>query len=358
MSASAAADAKAAQRETTGVNLDEEAARLIQFQQSYQAAAKMLQVAQSVFDTLLQTAGALTRPTATLDRHRRTRPCASAPPTPSTPRLDALTRAAGRAVEAQVQLTTGKRVNRASDDPAAAARGRTRAVQVERAPTPSQRAVDASRNMMTLTEGALGEAGELLQQAREALVAAGNATYSDAERMGLAQKIAGLREQLLAVANRSDGAGSYLFGGQGASQPPFVDAPGGVQFRGDRRARSRPPARTGLPLSADGQLGLDAGAHRQRRVRDPAATSTGTAWIDAGQVTRAHRADRQHLQLQFSINAGVTTYAVLQDGTATALTDVPYTTGKAIEVDGMSVTINGRPGRTATSSRWRRRRRR
>jgi flagellar hook-associated protein 1 len=40
-----------------GVNLDEEAARLIQFQQSYQAAAKMLQVAQSLFDTLLSTAG-------------------------------------------------------------------------------------------------------------------------------------------------------------------------------------------------------------------------------------------------------------------------------------------------------------
>ena len=54
MSASAAADATAANAETTGVNLDEEAARLIQFQQSYQAAAKMLQVAQSVFDTLLQ----------------------------------------------------------------------------------------------------------------------------------------------------------------------------------------------------------------------------------------------------------------------------------------------------------------
>ena len=40
--------------EKSGVNLDEEAARLIQFQQSYQAAAKMLQVAQSLFDTLLQ----------------------------------------------------------------------------------------------------------------------------------------------------------------------------------------------------------------------------------------------------------------------------------------------------------------
>ncbi|MDP2004866.1 MAG: flagellar hook-associated protein FlgK [Rubrivivax sp.] len=40
-----------------GVNLDEEAARLIQYQQSYQAAAKVLQVAQALFDTLLQTAG-------------------------------------------------------------------------------------------------------------------------------------------------------------------------------------------------------------------------------------------------------------------------------------------------------------
>jgi flagellar hook-associated protein 1 FlgK len=57
MSQTIAADAKEAQSARSGVNLDEEAARLIQFQQSYQAAAKMLQVAQSVFDTLLQTAG-------------------------------------------------------------------------------------------------------------------------------------------------------------------------------------------------------------------------------------------------------------------------------------------------------------
>lgn len=38
----------------TGVNLDEEAANLIQYQQAYQAAAKMLQTAQAVMDTLMQ----------------------------------------------------------------------------------------------------------------------------------------------------------------------------------------------------------------------------------------------------------------------------------------------------------------
>jgi len=41
----------------SGVNLDEEAARLIQYQQAYQASAKMLQIAQNVFDNLLQGLG-------------------------------------------------------------------------------------------------------------------------------------------------------------------------------------------------------------------------------------------------------------------------------------------------------------
>jgi flagellar hook-associated protein 1 FlgK len=55
-SASVATDAQQAVTSKSGVNLDEEAARLIQFQQSYQAAAKLLQIAQSVIDTLLQAA--------------------------------------------------------------------------------------------------------------------------------------------------------------------------------------------------------------------------------------------------------------------------------------------------------------
>jgi flagellar hook-associated protein 1 FlgK len=37
----------------SGVNLDEEAARLLQFQQAYQAAGKAMQVAQTLFDTLI-----------------------------------------------------------------------------------------------------------------------------------------------------------------------------------------------------------------------------------------------------------------------------------------------------------------
>jgi flagellar hook-associated protein 1 FlgK len=52
-SAGVASAAESARANGAGVNLDEEAARLLQYQQSYQAAARVLQVAQSLFDALL-----------------------------------------------------------------------------------------------------------------------------------------------------------------------------------------------------------------------------------------------------------------------------------------------------------------
>jgi len=132
---------------------------------------------------------------------------------------------------AQEQLTTGKRVAKPSDDPVAAARAERALAEMTRADA-HQRALEASRTATQLTESALGDAGELIQQAREALMAAGNPSYTDGERRMLVQSLEGLRKQLLAVANRGDGTGNYLFGGQGTSSPPFVETPGGVAYQG------------------------------------------------------------------------------------------------------------------------------
>ena len=43
----------AAQQSLSGVNLDEEAANLIRYQQAYQASGKVLQIASTLFDTIL-----------------------------------------------------------------------------------------------------------------------------------------------------------------------------------------------------------------------------------------------------------------------------------------------------------------
>jgi len=242
---------------------------------------------------------------------------------------------------AQEQLTTGKRVNRASDDPAAAARAE-RALAAENRAVAGQRAVDASKNAMTLTESALGDATELLQQVRETMIAAGNATYTDAERKGLADKIGELRKQLVAVANRADGAGTYLFGGQGSGQAPFLDAAGGVVYRGGS-GETAVASTESLPITTNGEQIWMQSRSGNGVFDTNAVTATGTAWIDSGHVTNPSALTGSTYSIQFSVAAGVTTYSILQDGAPTAQVGMPFKPGQAIEIDGMSATIAGSP---------------
>jgi flagellar hook-associated protein 3 FlgL len=153
--------------------------------------------------------------------------------------------------QAQGRLTSGKRVQQASDDPAAAAVAE-RAMAALARHQGNQRALEASRSAMALGESALGQAGDLMLQVRDQIVAAGNGSYSDSERRVLGDSIRGLRSDLLAVANRDDGAGGALFGGQGAAGAPFVDAVGGVQWRG-AAGQSQASADGSMPLSLDGR---------------------------------------------------------------------------------------------------------
>lgn len=255
--------------------------------------------------------------------------------------IDSLQRRQQKLSEAQDRLTSGKRVLQASDDPVAAARAERAGATVSLADN-RQRALEASRNAMTLAESSLGDANDILQQIRESMVAAGNASYSDKERAGLADRIAGLRAQLLTVANRSDGGGTFLFGGQGSAQAPFLDAPAGVQYRGlTGEVGTATPER--LPLAVDGaNAWLSARSGNGVFETRPAATNTGRAVVDAGQVTDPSALTGANYTVQFSVAAGVTSYTVLKDGVAMGGAQ-PFTAGKAIEVDGMSITITGAP---------------
>lgn len=164
--------------------------------------------------------------------------------------LGNLQRRQSQLTEAQTQLTSGKRVQRASDDPTSAAVAERALARMARAEA-HNRALDASRNAMTLTETALGDAGEILQEARELLVRAGNGSLIDSDRAVIAQNIQGLRNDLLAVANRDDGSGRYLFGGQGSDTPPLRDAPGGVVYDGSSGQASGAGGDS-TPMSVDG----------------------------------------------------------------------------------------------------------
>ncbi|MGL6112181.1 MAG: flagellar hook-associated protein FlgL [Rubrivivax sp.] len=243
---------------------------------------------------------------------------------------------------AQDRLTSGKRVARASDDPAAAARVE-RALAASSRAEANQRGLEASRNAMQQAEGALGGATELMQQARELLVAAGNGSYTDAERANLGTRIRGLRDQLLSIANRGDGAGAYLFGGQGSALPPFVDGTGGVVFRG-ASGQTEVPAGELLPMTFDGAATwLDARSGNGVFVTRAASGNGPGAWIDGGRVVDPSALTGADYRVDFSVAAGVTTYSVSMNGAPTAALNRPYVSAQAIEFDGMAVSVNGTP---------------
>ena len=57
VSKSIADNLESSRTSVSGVNLDEEAAKLLQYQQAYQASAKMVQIAQTIFDSLMASVG-------------------------------------------------------------------------------------------------------------------------------------------------------------------------------------------------------------------------------------------------------------------------------------------------------------
>jgi len=265
--------------------------------------------------------------------------------------IDTLQRRQTDLSDLQTRLTSGKRVLKASDDPAAAARAE-RALAAEMRSDTSQRSVEASKVIVSQTESALGDAGELLQQIRETLVASGNASYTDRERSQLAASLKGMRQQLLSVANRSDGAGSYLFGGQGSSQPPFIDKPAGVQFSGTS-GQLQTDTDTVLPLSTDGAATwLNASTGNGVFVTSSALNSVSgseiaNATVDVGSVSdpsalfpvpdtgyRIHFSSSSTYDIEsYSLSSGLTSY----ESTGT------YQSGVAIDLHGMSVTVSGSP---------------
>lgn len=134
--------------------------------------------------------------------------------------VDGIAERQSKLMEAQQQLASGKRVSKPSDDPMAAAQAeklRSREARIEA----EQRAATHARQMLSSADGALGDATDLLQSAREVLLAAGNATASAQDRAMQAEQLRQIRGQLLAVANRGDGTGGYVFGGQGALSAPL-----------------------------------------------------------------------------------------------------------------------------------------
>ena len=161
--------------------------------------------------------------------------------------------------DAQYKVTTGKRINRLSDDPAA----------IE--PLVSMRSLKASMdqynsnlkvasNTFAASENAFSEVATILNRANQLAISGGTATASSTQRQAMADEIKSLRERIISLGNTKAANGDYIFSGTNLDVKPFQDNGTVVTFQGDTMNRfieSGPGERINLTLANSKQAFMD-----------------------------------------------------------------------------------------------------
>ncbi|MDG9757389.1 flagellar hook-associated protein 3 [Pseudomonas sediminis] len=153
-------------------------------------------------------------------------------------------------VKTQQQISSGVRIQTPADDPVGAAR----LLQLEQQQAQLEQ---YSANMTTATNSLTQQVALLdtvinvLQNARELAVRAGNGALSDEDRSSIASELDQIMEQLLDLMNSQDASGNYIFAGSKSGVQPFVRNPdGSVSYQGDQTSLN-------LQVSGSGTLAIN-----------------------------------------------------------------------------------------------------
>jgi flagellar hook-associated protein 3 FlgL len=244
------------------------------------------------------------------------------------------------------QMSTGLRILSPADDPAGAARA-AELTQTDAANTQYTANRTAATNTLSLSDGILQSVTSLIQDAQTTVLTATNSTLTDASRKALATSLQSNLQELLGLANSTNGAGSYLYSGAQGSVKPFANTASGVVYQGDDVQRN-------VQVSASRQISSsDSGADIFMRIRNgngtfqtaAVATNTGSGIISQGTATDSALYNNGSYQVAFTVG-GTTTYSVTDVSTGlpvAGMTNVPYVSGQAISFNGVQFAVTGTP---------------
>jgi flagellar hook-associated protein 3 FlgL len=248
------------------------------------------------------------------------------------------------------QISSGKRIQTASDDPLGAAQ----AVQLTaQGATLAQYGTNQAAALTSLQteDSTLSSVVGTMQSIQALVTHAGDGSLSDSDRAAVGTEIAGYRAQLLTLANTTDAQGNYIFAGFKSGAAPFSSNVSGIgaTYVGDYGQSSA--------QVADGRTiqTADTGASIFQSVvpgeSTPVASATpgnsGTGTFGAVSVTNASNAGNAlGYTISFAISStdGSTSYSVVDSNNNQVATSVPYTAGTPISLGGESLTISGAPG--------------
>lgn len=240
----------------------------------------------------------------------------------------------------QHQLSSNVKWATAADDPAGWAKAQTYD-QLAAQTAQYQSAAQSAQARLQLTEDTVASGVGLLQHVRALVVQANTASQSDDSRKAIAQELVSIRDQLLALANSSDGQGRYLFGGANDAATPFAWSGGSASYSGDQTAvlaqigsqrfvaQNDPGDAVFMGIrSGNGVFAVNAhGGNHGSAALTQASLSDAAAW-DGGNYT-----------LRFS---GADAYEIVgSDGSV--LQSGAYESGTAISFRGATLSFSGTP---------------
>jgi flagellar hook-associated protein 3 FlgL len=135
-------------------------------------------------------------------------------------------------VKLQEEISTGKKVNVASDDPVAfsdLALLKARDSRLQQ----YGRNIDLGRQRLSLEETSLNQATNIITRLHELSIQGANDTYTAADRKLMSNEVKGLSDSLFALANTVVANGQPIFGGFQSQQPFDKTVDGAVVYKGD-----------------------------------------------------------------------------------------------------------------------------
>ncbi|QGU32993.1 flagellar hook-associated protein FlgL [Thermochromatium tepidum] len=272
--------------------------------------------------------------------------------------LSAMQSAQSKFNKTGLQLATGRRILTPADDPG----GATQAVQFKAAIKNTeqyQRNADYAKPRLEYEEAQLVAVTNLLQRARELVVASNNDTYNPENRKIIASEIRQLRSDILGLANSREANGEYLFAGTRSQHQPFVVGDDGrVTYVG----AEGPGAVREVDISSNRRIATgDTGAHVFMNIPERSGLLTEAVLAPGNSLNGVVGVDlkTEVADLQQSLNSagktfrirfeddgnGNLVYKVLDpDGNAVkdqngALIGGPYVANQPIEFAGRRVTL-------------------
>lgn len=215
-------------------------------------------------------------------------------------------------VKTQQQVSTGRRMVSPSDDPVASARvlDVTQSSELNK-----QQAVNGTSAMSSLEmeESVLGSITSLIQDVQTLAVYAGNAALSNVDRASQAMELRSRFDELIGLANSTDGTGNFMFSGYKGTTAPFSEGPPGtVTYNGDQGQRL-------VTISPARQIAIsDSGSDLFQRIKNgngtfvtaPATvpTNAGTGIISPGVALDSTKwnASAKDFLVKFHVDSSVT----------------------------------------------------